>query len=84
MKSVAIGKNAVVCDIPETWAEAETMINAAIRKANGRGRNIEITSACARIAYGLTCNQQLTPDPTAALAFLIQRICRRKGAGLER
>lgn len=84
MKAVVVGKNANVADIPETWAEAETMINKAIRQASGRGRNSEIMSVCSRIAYGLTCNRQMTPDPTTALAYLIQRICQKKGAGLER
>lgn len=84
MKCVAIGKNARIADIPETWAEAEAMVNKALRQASGRGRNGEIQSVCARIAYGLTCNQSLTADPTTALAYLIQRICQRKGVGLER
>jgi hypothetical protein len=47
-----------------------------------RGSNVSIQSVCARIAYGLLCDQSLTPDPTTALAFLMQRICRKKGAGL--
>jgi hypothetical protein len=41
-------------------------------------------SACSRVAYGLFCDQELTADPTQALAYLIQRLCIRKGAGVER
>jgi hypothetical protein len=78
------GKNKLVAEIPETWAEGEEMITQALRYHEGRGRNVNLQSVCARIAYGLTCNRELTPDPTTALAFLIQRICIRKGAGLEK
>jgi hypothetical protein len=78
------GRNKLVAEIPETWAEAEQMVTKALSYHEGRGRNVNLQSVCARIAYGLTCNQELTPDPTTALAFLIQRICIRKGAGLEK
>jgi len=85
MRFVALGhnKNKNVIEIPETWAEGEEMITQALRFHAGRGRNVNLQSVCARIAYGLTCNQELTPDPTTALAFLIQRLCKRKGAGLD-
>jgi hypothetical protein len=71
-----------ICEVPTTWAEGEKMITDAIRYCEGRGSNAYLQSACARIAYGLCCDQELTPDPTAALAYLVQRICIRKGAGL--
>jgi hypothetical protein len=83
MKFVATGRNHLVAEIPENWAEAERMITHAMRHYEGRGRNVNLQSVCARIAYALTCDRELTPDPTTALAFLIQRICIRKGAGLE-
>lgn len=84
MRLVAIGKNSNICEVPETWAEAEALVNKALRTASGRGRNLELMSVCSRIAFGLTCNRSLTADPTTALAYLLQRICQRKGAGLER
>jgi hypothetical protein len=59
------------------------MITKAMRYHDKRGNNLALQATCARIAYGLLCNQELTPDPTAALCFLMQRICQRKGAGLE-
>ena len=71
-------------EIPETWAEGEEMITKAMRFHEGRGYNLAIQGVCARIAYGLLCDQTLTPDPTTALAYLMQRICMRKGAGLEK
>lgn len=70
-------------EIPETWAEAEEMITKAMSYHEGRGYNLAIHAVCARIAYGLLCDQSLTPDPTTALAFLMKRICARKGAGLN-
>ena len=70
-------------EIPETWAEAEELITKAMSYHEGRGYNLAIHAVCARIAYGLLCDQSMTPDPTTALAFLIQRICREKGAGLN-
>lgn len=80
LKSVRRGE----IEIPETWAEGERMIAKVIRNQEGRGYNLAVQSMCARVAYGLLCDQQLTPDPTAALAFLMLRICQQKGAGLER
>jgi hypothetical protein len=82
MKFVEVGRNRHLVEIPETWAEGEAMITQAMRFHDGRGRNVNLQSVCARIAYGLTCDRSMTPDPTTALAFLIQRMCIRKGAGL--
>jgi hypothetical protein len=70
-------------EIPETWAEAEELITKAMSYHEGRGYNLAIHAVCARIAYGLLCDQSMTPDPTTALAFLMQRICQSKGAGLN-
>ena len=84
MKFVTVGRNKLICEVPDTWAEAEDMITKAMAFHDHRGSNVSIQSVCARIAYGLLCDQSLTPDPTTALAFLLQRICMRKGAGLEK
>ena len=82
MRFVTVGRNKLICEVPDTWAEAEDMIVKAMAFHEGRGANLAIQGACARVAYGLLCDQSLTPDPTTALAFLMQRICRQKGAGL--
>lgn len=84
MRFVTVGRNKLICEVPDTWAEAEGMITKALAFHDHRGSNVSIQSVCARIAYGLLCDQSLTPDPTTALAFLLQRICMRKGAGLEK
>lgn len=69
-------------EVPETWAEAERMVTAALRYQEGRGSNLAIQSVCARVAYGMFGEIWLAADPTQALAYLVQRICQRKGAGL--
>lgn len=84
MKTVSISKNKNLYEVPETWAEAEEMITKVLRQASGRGRNLELMGICTRIAYGLMCDRNMTADPSTALAYVIQRICQRKGAGLER
>ena len=48
-----------------------------------RGGNIERLSCVARVAYGLFGEHLMAPDPTIALVYLMQELCRRKGAGLE-
>ena len=83
MRFVTIGRNKVVSEVPDTWNEAEDMITRALAYHDHRGSNVSIQSVCARIAYGLLCDQSMTPDPTTALAYLMQRICQRKGAGLN-
>ena len=47
-----------------------------------RGGNLERASAAARVAFGLFGERFLAADPTDALVFLMQEICKRKGAGL--
>ena len=70
-------------EAPETWKEAEKMIALALSaNFDERGQNLARLSVCARVAYGLLCNQELTPDPTTALLFLLQKICQQEGAGL--
>jgi hypothetical protein len=82
MKTVRVG-NGRIFDVPETWMEGEGLIAKAMRYHEGRGSNTAIKNVCAMIAFGLLCDQELTPDPTTALAFLMLRICQLKGAGLN-
>lgn len=82
MKMVRIGKN-LVHEVPETWVEGEKILSYAYAARTGRGSNLALQAACARVAFGLLCDQSMTPDPTEALLRLMQRICKRKGAGLE-
>lgn len=82
MKFVRV-RHGAVHEVPETWAEAEKMLDYAYVTYARRGGNLAIQSACARVAYGMLCSQSLTPDPTEALLRLMQRIAKRKGAGLE-
>ena len=81
MKTVK-AKRTNEAEVPETWAEGEEMIAQALRYHDGRGGNLAIQSACARIAYGMFGEKWMAADPTQALAYLVQRICQRKGAGL--
>jgi hypothetical protein len=46
-----------------------------------RGGNLERQSVCARVAFG---EQFMAPDPTTALIYLVQRVCERQGAGLDK
>jgi hypothetical protein len=82
MKIVRVG-NGREFEVPETWAEGTKILDYAYGAHSGRGANLAMQSACVRVAYGLLCNQELTPDPTEALVRLMQRICQRKGAGLD-
>ena len=82
MKTVRVGNGREYL-VPATWEEGEEMITKAMRYHEGRGSNLAIQSACMRIAYGLLCDQELTPDLITALGFLMQRICQRKGSGLD-
>jgi hypothetical protein len=70
-------------EIPTSWSEAEAMIAKAMRFHQGRGRNLNLQSVCARIAYGLCCGQSSAADPTEALALFMREICRREGAELD-
>ena len=69
-------------EVPETWAEGEKMIASAMAYHEGRGGNTSLKSVLGRVAYGLFGEKFLAADPTQALAFLVKRICERKGAGL--
>jgi hypothetical protein len=83
MKTVRIG-NGRVYDVPTTFDEGAEMIIKEMAMRNDRGRNLALTSVCARVAYGLFNDNGLIADPTDALAYLMERICLRQGAGLER
>lgn len=48
-----------------------------------RGGNLERLSCAARVAFWIVGERLLAPDPTTALIFLLQEVCRRKGAGLD-
>jgi hypothetical protein len=78
VKFVRVG-NGRISEVPETWAEAERMLEKIARYAGERGANVQIQSVCARVAYGLTCDQSVTPDPTEALLRLMQRLAKGKG-----
>ena len=71
-----------IYEVPDTYAEGEEMITKALRYHEGRGSNLAIQATCARVAYGLFSEIWLSPDPTTTIAYLMQRICQRKGAGL--
>ena len=81
MKLVRVDKNRSV-EVPDTWKEAEDMVTAALGPYyDERGRNIMRLSIAARVAHGMFGG--LAPDPTTSLLYLLQQICRRKGAGLN-
>jgi hypothetical protein len=83
MRFVRVDKNRSA-EVPETWKEAQDMIDHALSPYyDERGRNIMRLSIAARVAHGMFGEQFLAPDPTTALLYLLQRICIRKGAGLE-
>jgi hypothetical protein len=83
MKTVRID-NGRIYEVPTTHAEGAKMITDTVRGHGGRGSNAVVQSACARIAYGLFCNPETTPDPTDALAQLLWRLCMRKPAEVEK
>jgi hypothetical protein len=84
MRFVNIGKNKQMIEIPETWIEGERMITEALGPYyDERGRNVLRLSIAARVAYGLFGKQTMAADPTTALLYVLQQICKRKGAGLE-
>jgi hypothetical protein len=59
-------------DIPETYAEALSMLDATMNPYQDR-----------RAAFWIVGERFFAPDPTVALIYLMQEICRRKGAGLD-
>ena len=82
MKTVK-AKRTNEAEVPETWAEGEEMIAQALRYHDGRGRrsrhSVGVRADRLRHAFG---EKWMAADPTQALAYLVQRICQRKGAGL--
>lgn len=79
------GNNKAEADVPETWEEAYEMIQHTMKNYNDRrGGNNERLSVACRIAFGMFNKDGLIPDPTTALLFLMQKICQRKGAGLDK
>jgi hypothetical protein len=83
MKVVRVG-NGRIAEVPETYPEALKMLTAIM---NGyydkRGRNLARQSVVARVAYGLFGERFMAADPTIALVYLLQEICKRQGAGLD-
>jgi hypothetical protein len=72
-------------EIPETWEEAYEMLEHVMRNYNShRGGNNERLSVACRVAFGMFNRDNLIPDPTHALMFLMLKICERKGAGLDK
>ena len=51
---------------------------------DGRGKNLARLSIASRVAYGLYGKELMAADPTLALLFLLQRVCRNKGKGLDK
>jgi hypothetical protein len=83
MRTVRVDKNREA-EVPTTWSEGEAMLTHALGAYyDGRGKNLARLSIAARVAYGLFGKDLLAGDPTLALLYLTQRICRRKGAGLD-
>ena len=73
-------------EVPETWEEGRQMLlDVMDPHFDKRGGNLERLSAVARVAYGLFANKggAVHPaDPTIVLVYLMQKICKREGAGL--
>jgi hypothetical protein len=85
LKFVTLGRNKQEIEIPETWAEGEQMVTEALGPYyDERGRNVLRLSIAARVAYGMFGEKTMAPDPTTALLYVLQKICQRKGAGLEK
>ena len=84
MKIVRVG-NGREKETPESWAEGERMLTGALGAYyDDRGKNLARLSIAARVAYGLFGERFMAPDPTTALLYLLQELCRRKGAGFEK
>ena len=84
MRTVRVDKNREV-EVPATWSEGEAMItNALGAYYDARGKNLARLSIAARAAHGLFGRQYMAADPTLALLYLLQDICKRKGAGLNK
>ena len=83
MRTVRVDKNREV-EVPDTYAEGKRMLTHALNAYHDRrGGYLARQSAAARVAYGLFGKQLMAGDPTLALLYLLQRICIRKGVGLD-
>jgi hypothetical protein len=83
MKMVRVDKNREV-EVPTSWSEGEKMLTHALGAYyDERGQNLARLSVAARVAHGLFGQQLMAADPTLALLYLLQRICIRRGAGLD-
>jgi hypothetical protein len=72
-------------EVPTSWKEGEAMLTHALGSYyDKRGGNVARHSIAARVAFGLFGEQFMAADPTIALLYLLQRICQRKGAGLNK
>lgn len=84
MRMVRVDKNRGV-EVPETWREGERMITEALGPYyDDRGQNVMRLSIAARVAHGMFSERWLSPNPTTTLLYLLQNICQRKGAGLDK
>ena len=84
MKVVRVG-NSREAEVPETWDEGFDMLVQTLNAYHDRrGGNLARQSAAAHTAFGLFGARFMAPDPTTALVYLLQELCRRKGAGLEK
>lgn len=84
MRVVRVGKSSEA-EVPTTWSEGEAMIaNALGAYYDGRGKNLARLSIAARVIHGMFGRKYMAAEPTLALLYLVQEICRRKGSGLEK
>jgi hypothetical protein len=83
MRFVTFGKEKRLCEVPDTWVEAEAMITKAMAYHEGRGGNTAQRAVASAVAYGMFGEKWMCADPTQALMFLMQKICKKRGAGLE-
>jgi hypothetical protein len=67
--------------VPETWDEGYDMIADALQEGLKGGKDSALSSVCERVVFGLFNIE--APNPRTAMAFLMQRICEREGAGLD-
>jgi hypothetical protein len=82
MRIVQVNKREV--EVPDTYAEALSMLDAAMNPYHDRrGGNVERLSVASRVAFWIVGERFVAPDPTIALIYLLQEVCRRKGAGLD-
>jgi hypothetical protein len=71
-------------EVPETYAEGLEMLAKTMNAyQDRRGGDLERMSCTSRVAFGLFGARFMAADPTDAVIYLLQEICRRKGAGLD-